>query len=88
MKIEILTLRLTGTTYTQSLGWDIGTYTNYTIERGSTDDIKQYFYGNVHSTDNDATAWAVLFRVGGNESGSEYAILTRPSVGDDILEYG
>ena len=61
-------IRLNGTTYTQSLGWDIGTYTNYTIERGSTDDIKQYFYGNVHSTDNDATAWPVLFRVGGNQS--------------------
>jgi hypothetical protein len=61
-------IRIDGTTYTQSLGWDIGTYTNYTIERGSTDDIKQYFYGSVHSTDNDATAWPVLFRVGGNQS--------------------
>ena len=61
-------IRIDGTTYTQSLGWDIGTYTNYTIERGSTDDIKQYFYGNVHSTDNDATALPVLFRVGGNQS--------------------
>lgn len=61
-------IRINGTTYTQPLGWDIGTYTNYSIERGSTDDIKQYFYGNVHSTDNDATAWPVLFRVGVNQS--------------------
>ena len=61
-------IRIAGTSYTQALGWDIGTYTNYTIERGSTDDIKQYFYGNVHSTDNDATAWPVLFRLGGNKN--------------------
>mgnify|MGYP003126585359 FL=1 len=61
-------IRISGTSYTQALGWNIGTYTNYTIERGSTDDIKQYFYGNVHSTDNDATAWPVLFRLGGNKN--------------------
>lgn len=61
-------IRIAGTSYTQALGWDIGTYTNYTIERGSTDDIKQYFYGNVHSTDNDVNDWALLFRVGGNKN--------------------
>ena len=61
-------IRISGTSYTQAVGWNIGTYTNYTIERGSTDDIKQYFYGNVHSTDNDATAWPVLFRLGGNKN--------------------
>ena len=61
-------IRISGTSYTQALGWDIGTYTNYTIERGSTDDIKQYFYGNVHSTDNDANDWPILFRLGGNKN--------------------
>ena len=61
-------IRISGTSYTEALGWDIGTYTNYTIERGSTDDIKQYFYGNVDSTDNDATAWPILFRLGGNKN--------------------
>jgi hypothetical protein len=61
-------IRIAGTSYTQALGWDIGTYTNYTIERGSTDDIKQYFYGTIHETDNDANDWPVLFRVGGNKN--------------------
>jgi len=61
-------IRIAGTSYTQALGWDIGTYTNYTIERGSTDDIKQYFFGTEHITDNDANDWALLFRIGGNKN--------------------
>lgn len=61
-------VRIAGTSYFQPGGWDIGTYTNYTIERGSTDDIKQYFYGTIHETDNDATAWPILFRLGGNKN--------------------
>jgi len=61
-------IRIAGTSYFQPDGWDIGTYTNYTIERGSTDDIKQYFYGTTHTSDNDANDWALLFRVGGNKN--------------------
>ena len=61
-------IRIDGTTYTQSLGWDIGTYTNYTIERGASDAIKQYFYGTEHSSDSRSVNWALLFRVGGNET--------------------
>ena len=44
-------IRVKGTIFSEPLGWDIGTYTNYTIERGSTDVIKQYFYGTEHSDD-------------------------------------
>jgi len=61
-------VRIAGTSYIQPDGWDIGTYTNYTIERGSTDDIKQYFYGTIHETDNDANDWPILFRLGGNKN--------------------
>jgi hypothetical protein len=61
-------IRVKGTIFTEPLGWNIGTYTNYTIERGSTDVIKQYFYGTEHSDDTRSVNWPVLFRVGGNQS--------------------
>ena len=61
-------IRVKGTIFSEPLGWDIGTYTNYTIERGSTDVIKQYFYGTEHSDDSRSVNWPVLFRVGGNQA--------------------
>jgi len=61
-------IRVKGTIFTEPLGWDIGTYTNYTIERGATDVIKQYFYGTEHSDDTRSVNWALLFRVGGNQA--------------------
>ena len=61
-------IRVKGTIFTQPLGWNIGTYTNYTIERGVSDAIKQYFYGTEHSSDSRSVNWPVLFRVGGNET--------------------
>ena len=61
-------IRVKGTSFTQPLGWNIGTYTNYTIERGASDVIKQYSYGTIHETDNDVNDWALLFRVGGNKN--------------------
>jgi len=61
-------IRVKGTIFSQPLGWDIGTYTNYTIERGASDAIKQYFYGTEHSDDTRSVNWPVLFRVGGNQS--------------------
>ena len=61
-------IRVKGTIFSEPLGWDIGTYTNYTIERGSTDVIKQYFYGTEHSDDTRSVNWPVLFRLGGNQS--------------------
>jgi hypothetical protein len=61
-------INVKGTIFTQPLGWDIGTYTNYTIERGVSDAIKQYFYGTEHSSDSRSVNWALLFRVGGNET--------------------
>jgi len=61
-------IRVKGTIFTEPLGWDIGTYTNYTIERGASDAIKQYFYGTEHSSDSRSVNWALLFRLGGNET--------------------
>jgi len=61
-------IRVKGTIFSEPLGWDIGTYTNYTIERGSTDVIKQYFYGTEHSDDTRTVNWPVLFRLGANQS--------------------
>ena len=61
-------INVKGTIFTQPLGWNIGTYTNYTIERGASDAIKQYFYGTEHSSDSRSVNWALLFRLGGNET--------------------
>ena len=61
-------INVKGTIFTQPLGWDIGTYTNYTIERGASDAIKQYFYGTIHSSDSRSVNWSLLFRLGGNET--------------------
>ena len=61
-------IRIKGTSFTQIAGWDIGTYTNYTIERRSSDVIRQYFYGSEHSDDALSVNWPVLFRLGGNKN--------------------
>jgi len=61
-------IRVKGTIFSEPLGWDIGTYTNYTIERGASDVIKQYFYGTEHSDDTRSVNWPVLFRLGGNQA--------------------
>lgn len=61
-------IRIKGTSFTQIDGWDIGTYTNYTIERRSSDVIRQYFYGNEHSDDAFSQNWPILFRLGGNKN--------------------
>ena len=61
-------IRIKGTSFTQIDGWNIGTYTNYTIERRSSDVIRQYFYGNEHSDDALSVNWPVLFRVGANKN--------------------
>ena len=61
-------IRIKGTSFTQIDGWNIGTYTNYTIERRSSDVIRQYFYGNEHSDDALSVNWPVLFRLGANKN--------------------
>ena len=61
-------IRIKDTSFTQIAGWDIGTYTNYTIERRSSDVIRQYFYGSEHSDDALSVNWPVLFRLGGNKN--------------------
>ena len=61
-------IRIKGTSFTQIDGWNIGTYTNYTIERRSSDVIRQYFYGNEHSDDALSVNWPILFRLGGNKN--------------------
>jgi len=61
-------IRIKGTSFTQIDGWNIGTYTNYTIERRSSDVIRQYFYGNEHSDDAFSQNWPILFRLGGNKN--------------------